>query len=161
MRYLLLIVVSFFLSTASYGKGLKPYMFQLEDENGRVVKLQDFKGNVVFLVFWSTTCGVCKEELPEVSLLAEKYKDKPVRFFAVVINEKNKEKIKRIKESWGFYIPVLIGTETVKSKYRIIGTPVIYILRKDLTIGKILYGKYPLEKLEKYINKFLKEKSHG
>ncbi len=157
----LLFLAVFLLSGFSFGKGLKPYMFQLKDENGNTVKLEELKGNVVFLIFWSTTCGVCREELPNLSLLAEKYKDKPVKFFAVVVNEKDIEKVKKVKEEWGFYIPVLIGNDVIKAKYRIIGTPVIYILRKDLTIGKILYGAYPLKKLEKYINKFLKENSHG
>ena len=161
-RYVLLLFLPIlFIFSFSFGKGLKPYMFQLRDENGNIVKLEELKGNVVFLIFWSTTCGVCKEELPNISLLAENYKGKPVKFFAVVVNEKDIEKIKEVKEEWGFYIPVLIGNDVIKSKYRIIGTPVIYILRKDLTIGKILYGAYPLTKLEKYIKKFLKENSHG
>ncbi len=155
-----LVSVFLFLSIVflTYGKGLKPYMFELKDEKGRVVKLKDLKENVVFLIFWATTCGVCREELPEISLLAEKFKDKPVKFFAVVVNEDDIKAIKKIKNDWGFYIPVLIGDDIVKTKYRIIGTPIIYILRKDLTIGKILYGKQSLKKLEKYINKFLEDR---
>ncbi|NPA54203.1 MAG: TlpA family protein disulfide reductase [Aquificae bacterium] len=160
-RLALLIMVFFVVSSISFAKGLRAYPFQLEDENGKIVKLEELKGNVVFLIFWATTCSACRKELLEISLLIEKYKDKPVKFFAIVIDEKDPEKIKKIKDEWGFYIPVLIGDSIVKSKYRIIGTPIIYILRKDLTIGKILYGSRSLEKLEKYINKFLEEKSHG
>jgi len=52
----------------------------------------------------------------------------------------------------------LIGDDTVKDKYRIIGTPITYILRKDLSIGKIIYGAYSIKKLDKYIKKFLEEK---
>ncbi len=140
----------------SYSKGIKAYNFELLDENGKKVKLEQFRGNVVFIIFWHPLCHSCREELPEISLLAEKYKDKPVKFLAIVMGEKDPEKIKKIKEDWGFYIPVLIGDSVVKSKYRIIGTPIIYILRKDLTIGKIFLGKQPLEKLDRYINKFLK-----
>jgi len=145
------------LSFYSYGKGLKPYMFSLEDENGNVVNLADLKGNVVYLVFWSKTCLTCEAELPVVNNLYKKYKNKNIKFFGIVIDEKDKKKIKEIKKRWGFEFPVLIGNETVKSKYRIIGTPITYILRKDLTIGKIIYGAHSKKKLEKYIKKFLEE----
>ncbi len=158
MRWLGIFFIILSISVSSFSKGLKAYPFELKDEKGSVVKLKELKGNVVFLIFWSTTCGACRKELPEISLLAEKYKDKPVKFFAIVINEKDIRKIKKIKEEWGFDLPVLIGNSIIKSKYRIIGTPIIYILRKDLTIGKILYGSRSLKKLEKYIDKFLGEK---
>ena len=132
-------------------------MFSLKDENGRVVNLADLKGNVVYLVFWSKTCHTCKEELPVINSLYKKYKDKNVKFFGIVIDEKDRNKIKKIKKSWGFEFPVLIGNDTVKSRYRIIGTPITYILRKNLTIGKIIYGAHSKKKLEKYIKKFLEE----
>jgi hypothetical protein len=45
----------------------------------------------------------------------------------------------------------------VISKYRIIGTPITYILKKDLTIGKIIYGDYPEEKYRKIIKRLLEE----
>ena len=144
-------------SFGSYGKGLKPYMFSLEDENGKIVNLSDLKGNVVYLVFWSKTCTTCEGEMPVINDLYKKYKDKNVKFFGIVIDEKDKGKIKEIKKKWGFEFPVLIGNDTVKTKYRIIGTPITYILRKNLTIGKIIYGAHSKKKLEKYIEKFLEE----
>ena len=145
------------LSFYSYGKGLKPYMFSLKNENGRVVNLADLKGNVVYLVFWSKTCHTCREEMPVINSLYKKYKDKNVKFFGIIIDEKDRNKIKEIKKRWGFEFPVLIGNDTVKTKYRIIGTPITYILRKNLTIGKIIFGAHSKKKLEKYIKKFLEE----
>ncbi len=150
---LLLLIFSF----GSYAKGLKPYMFSLEDEDGKIVNLSDLKGSVVYLVFWSKTCTTCEEEMPVINSLYKKYKDKNVKFFGIVIDEKDKNKIKEIKKKWGFEFPVLIGNDTVKDKYRIYGTPITYILRKNLTIGKIIYGAHSKKKLEKYIKKFLEE----
>ncbi len=158
MKRIFLILI-LLIPALTFGKGLKPYMFQLKDENGNIVKLEQLRGSVVYLVFWSKSCYTCKEELPQINKLYEKFKDKNVKFFAVIIDEKNPKKIKQIKRQWGFSFPVLIGDDTVKSKYRIIGTPITYILRKDLTIGKIIHGAHSLKKLEKYINKFLEEKN--
>ncbi len=157
MKFIKILIILLFLIVTVNAKGLKAPYFELKDENGKIVKLTDLKGNVTILIFWSTTCGVCKKELPEISFLQDEYANKPVKFYAVVINTDNINEIKKIKEEWEFDIPVLIGNyETVK-KYRIIGTPIIYIIRKDLTVGKIFFGETSIKRLKKYINKFLGE----
>ncbi|NPA16183.1 peroxiredoxin family protein [Persephonella sp.] len=154
VRYILVFLIVFFSVQA---KSIRPYMFTLKDENGNTVSLESLKGNVVYLIFWSKTCHTCEEELKSINTLYHRYRDKGVIFYAVVIDEKSPEKIKEIKKKWGFDIPVLIGDLTVKSKYRIVGTPITYILRKDLTIGKIIYGAISTKKAEKYIKRLLKE----
>lgn len=75
-KVLSVIIALFIISGISSGKGLKPYSFILKDENGRTVKLEDLKGNVVILTFWSTTCHTCREELPKLSKLAKEYQGK-------------------------------------------------------------------------------------
>ncbi len=158
MKILISLFFSFLISFSSYGKFLKAYDFALPDENGKIVKLSDYKGNVIFLIFWSTHCKTCEKEMPKISKeLIPKFKDKPVKFFAIVINTDNLKEIKKVKKKWGFEIPVLIGNKKVKSKYRIFGTPTIYILKKDLFVGKIFMGKKDLKIYEKYINKLLEE----
>ena len=155
------LILTVFIAGISFSKGLKPYNFSLKDENGKVVSLESLKGNVVYLIFWTTTCHSCKEELPIVNRLYKKYKDKGVKFYAVVIDTKELKRIKEVKESLNIQIPVLIGNRYVKSKYRVYGVPVTYILRKDLSIGKVLYGINEEEYLERLIQKFLKEKKDG
>jgi peroxiredoxin len=158
MKKLAILILVFIISLSSFGKFLKAYDFSLKDENGNTVKLSDYKGDVIFLIFWSTHCKTCEKEMPKISKeLIPKFKGKPVKFFAVVINTDNLKEIKKVKQKWGFDIPVLIGTRKVKGKYRIFGTPTVYILRKDLSVGRIFMGKKDLKVYEKYINKFLNE----
>jgi cytochrome oxidase Cu insertion factor (SCO1/SenC/PrrC family) len=40
-------------------KGLTPFPFNLPDATGNYVKLEDFKGKLVFVDFWYTGCGGC------------------------------------------------------------------------------------------------------
>ena len=41
--------------------------FELFDLEGESTRLQDFKGKVVLLNFWGTTCGPCLIEIPWLS----------------------------------------------------------------------------------------------
>ena len=47
--------------------------FTLKDINGKAVSLKDFRGKVVLLDFWATTCGPCITEIPNLRVLYEKH----------------------------------------------------------------------------------------
>ncbi|MFN3787469.1 MAG: peroxiredoxin family protein [Sulfurihydrogenibium azorense] len=149
-KFLILLLVIFGFS---FGEMRAPD-FTLKDEDGKVVKLSDLKDSVVLLNFWATTCHSCKRELPELEKLYQQYKDK-VKFYAIVIDTKDPQKIKKSKKEIGFSFPVLIGNYQVMEKYRIIGTPITYVLGKDNTIGKIFIGPQPIEKIKEAIDKQL------
>lgn len=42
-----------------FSKGKPAFPFRFEDENGRLVKLEDFRGKVVLLHMWFTSCSGC------------------------------------------------------------------------------------------------------
>jgi peroxiredoxin len=66
--------------------GQKAPDFSIKDKNGKLVKLSDFKGKVVFLNFWGTWCAPCVAEMPEMETLYQKFKDRKFEMMAVSID---------------------------------------------------------------------------
>jgi len=49
--------------------------FTLTDSTGKEVSLSDFLGKVVILEFWRSTCPHCRDSMPHLQDLLERYKD--------------------------------------------------------------------------------------
>ena len=47
--------------------------FTLRGADGRNVRLDELRGQVVLVNFWATWCGPCREEMPHLETLYEKY----------------------------------------------------------------------------------------
>ena len=47
--------------------------FTLRGADGRNVRLDELRGQVVLVNFWATWCGPCREEMPRLETLYEKY----------------------------------------------------------------------------------------
>ena len=39
------------------------------DSNKKIIKLTDYRGNLILLNFWATWCAPCKEEMPSLDAL--------------------------------------------------------------------------------------------
>ena len=49
--------------------------FSATDIDGNPISLKDYRGKIVLLDFWSTTCGPCIGEIPNVKKVYDAYKD--------------------------------------------------------------------------------------
>ncbi len=70
-------------------KGVPAYNFSLQDENGNLVKLSDFKGKVVLLDFWYTGCHWCTVFAEAIKPII-KMQDTGIAFITVSI-DRNKQ----------------------------------------------------------------------
>jgi thiol-disulfide isomerase/thioredoxin len=61
--------------------------------DGKPATLGDFKGKVVFLSFWSTSCQPCIAEMPGIERLQESLRSEPVAFLAVTQEDEQSVRI--------------------------------------------------------------------
>jgi len=102
--------------------------FTLKDLNGNRVSLSDFKGKVVVLNFWATWCGPCREEMPHIDVLYQKYKDQGL--VVIGINaERNHEKVEEFAKAKVSYT-VLLDGERQGREYGVTGIPSTFYIDK-------------------------------
>lgn len=93
--------------------------FSLPTLDGKKVRLSDYKGKVVLIDFWSTTCDPCMVEMPHLVELYKKNKDKGLVVLAVSLDgPESRAQVSAMAHDKEMIFPVLLDEETsVVAKY--------------------------------------------
>lgn len=78
---------------------LKKPSFALKNTNGEVVKVETFRGNVVYIDFWGSWCKACLIEMPYAKTLREKFKNQKIIFLYLDFYDTNELWKKAIKSN--------------------------------------------------------------
>lgn len=109
--------------------------FSLVNQYGKTISLASLRGKVVFLNFWATWCPPCRQELPHVQSLYEKYKDSDeVAIITVVLpggQEKSKDGIIEFMNENQYTMPVLFDTGEVYGGFGISSMPTTFMIDKE------------------------------
>ena len=116
------------LSLIKFDEKIKAQNFVLKDLNGNLVRLDDFRGTVVFLNFWATWCPPCRVEMPSMEKLYKEFKNKKFIILAVDMQE-DSETVRKFKEKFKLSFPILLDEDgVVASFYGVSGIPATYFI---------------------------------
>lgn len=124
----------------------------LADMKGAATRVPgDLRGQVVVLHFWAGGCSSCREEMPAMERLYDRYRKKGLAIVAINVGQK-KEVVKKWVEDLRVSYPVLIDTrKEMAEMYDVVGLPRTYLVdRKGLIRYKIL-GSASEEMLQKQL----------
>jgi len=116
------------LSLIRFDEKIKAENFALKDLNDNVVHLEDYRGKVIFLNFWTTWCPACLVEMPSMEKLHQEFKEKDFVILAVDMQE-DSEQVKKFKARFKLSFPILLDTEGVVAAYfGVNAIPVTYFI---------------------------------
>ncbi len=102
--------------------------FMIKDLKGNPVTLEDYRGKVVLLAFWTTWWSWCRKEFPSLVKLYDEFKNSGFVVLAVDIREK-KEIVKNYAVKAKLTFPVLLDTSgKVANDYGVRAHPVHYLI---------------------------------
>jgi mono/diheme cytochrome c family protein/peroxiredoxin len=62
-------------------------VFTVQSSDQKVLSLDGLRGRLVLVIFWSTMCGPCLEELPTLERLADRFRDAGLSVLPVCVEE--------------------------------------------------------------------------
>ena len=125
--------------------------FELKDDRGDSIKLYNYRGCVVIVMFWGTSCPICMSELPFLQELYEQYSiDDSLMIFAV--NYENYLATIQLERDANEY-HLLVGKESqMLEDYKLWekeGTPITIIIDRSGLIYSWVQGYRPgIEEIE-------------
>jgi len=145
-------------SDPSQDNELKPMpAISLKDMDGRSVKAEEFKNNVVIFDFWATWCGPCITEIPFLNRLQEKYKNQGVKVVGVTLASGDAGEVKPFVSRFKMAYPVLLGDDDQAYELNIMGFPTTYIVDRDGKVFQKYVGSGPAkaQRMESDIQRLL------
>lgn len=113
-----------------FEKGRKAVDFEFVTLEGEKKKLSDYKGKVVYLDFWASWCGPCRQQMPFAKEVKKHFEGKDVVFLYVSIDDSDEKWMNGIKNmsvegvqtrsgGWGGSIPKLYNISSIPAYFLI------------------------------------------
>lgn len=114
--------------------------FTFPDLDGRKVSLSDYRGKVVLVNIWATWCPPCREEMPSMQKLYERFKGQDFEILAVSIDADGREAVAPFVQQMNLTFPALLDpNEKIRSLYAITGVPESFIIdRNGILVERVI-----------------------
>lgn len=110
--------------------------FTLHAADGRNVRLGELRGQVVLVNFWATWCSPCREEMPQLDKLYQKYHGSGFTLLGVSVDD-DANNAQAVARRLGVTFPVLLDTDKQVSKlYDLATMPSTVLIDRD---GRVRY----------------------
>jgi len=119
--------------------------FYMADEDGQVISLAHFEGEVVFMNIWATWCPPCIAEMPSINKLYQQFGESDNVKFVLVSMDDEFDKAKQFMEKRGFEMPIYHYRTKVPGTYESNVIPTTYVISGD---GKLMMEKQGLAKYD-------------
>ncbi len=130
---------------SKHGVAAKPSApdFTLQDLAGNEVSLRQHKGQIVLLDFWATWCPPCRQSIPELVDIQEKYRDHGLVILGISTDDPRRTSVKTLlafKNKYKINYSILRANHSVTTAY--LGTgqmpiPTLFVIDRE---GRVVDG---------------------
>jgi cytochrome c biogenesis protein CcmG/thiol:disulfide interchange protein DsbE len=160
--FFIVVGILFIINNSSDDTKQGPYPPNYNQDQGELLKLEDLKGKVVLVDFWATWCPPCREGIPDLVLLKEKYKNMDVEIVGISVDAITRggataAAVVPFMQSYKINYPIVRSDEiTINSFGNIHSIPTSFLIDKDGNIvaryeGVVSKDSY-IEGIEKILN---------
>ncbi|MEW8506530.1 MAG: TlpA disulfide reductase family protein [Candidatus Thiodiazotropha sp.] len=110
--------------------------FTLKSSDGVNIKLSELRGQVVMVNFWASWCGPCRQEMPLLQQLFERYQSLGFSLLGVNVDENRAAADKMLKDLPVSFPILYDDSSRVSKEYQVKAMPSTFMVDRD---GRIRY----------------------
>jgi peroxiredoxin len=117
--------------------------FDLVSADGSRIKLSDYRGKVLWLTFWRVGCPPCLKEMPYLSGLYDKYRDKSLVVLGFNCTGEKERILDVLRENSAAFPNIVEASSDAKQisrEYRQSAVPLNYIIDRQGKVAAAWYG---------------------
>jgi thiol-disulfide isomerase/thioredoxin len=117
--------------------------FALKSNSGSNLRLSELRGEVVMINFWASWCGPCRQEMPLLNEIHQRYK--PLGFTVLGVNvEEDSNQAKALLKQVPVSFPILFDNDSTVSKlYDVSAMPSTVLIDRDGNMRYLHRGYKP------------------
>lgn len=133
-------LVTYLPSALASPVGLAAPPFSLLDERGVQVGLEQYRGKVVYLDFWASWCGPCRQSFPWMNSMQATYRDRGLHIVAINVDAKAVDAKKFLAETPAQFEVLYDGAGKTPRAYGVKGMPSSYLIDRQGRIVSVHNG---------------------
>lgn len=131
--------------------------------NSEPITLDQLKGHTVLVHFWSISCGICKESLPDITRWIAEYGPKGLKVVSVHMprqeSDTNVEAVKEAIAEYDVKQPVVVDNwHTITDAFENKFVPAFYVFDTDLKMRDFKAGEKAIKMVEPVLERLLNAK---
>ena len=131
--------------------------FELRTPEGVEIRLEDHYGQVLVLDFWASWCPPCRESIPALDRLYERYRDQGLLVYGIQVRDD--VNAKEYLDHRGVDYPALVGNDSIQRSYNVTAIPTIVVVGVD---GRVVHrtvgwSRGDEAKLDRVLSAYLSE----
>ncbi|HEY3309421.1 MAG TPA: TlpA disulfide reductase family protein [Desulfuromonadaceae bacterium] len=114
--------------------------FKVITTSGQSVSLDNYRGYVLIMDFFTTWCPPCKAGIPHLVEMNRKYGKQGLQILGQSMDEDGERAIKSFSDEYKISYPVALTPEQIQVDYGIISVPVVFVIDKKGKVAEIYRG---------------------
>jgi cytochrome c biogenesis protein CcmG, thiol:disulfide interchange protein DsbE len=113
-------------------RGMEPAPdFTVKSLEGEEISLSSLRGKTVFIDFWATWCGPCRESIPHLVNLYKTYHDKGFEIIGISVDKAEADLVRRFATSLDIPYPIAMVPPGLERKYGVTALPTGFLIDKS------------------------------
>jgi peroxiredoxin/TolA-binding protein len=137
--------------------GAPPIDFAVTSVDGKKLSPEQYRGKVLLLDFWATWCAPCRQEMPNVIEVYDKYNEKGFEIVGISLDRSRADfdrYVEKNEMNWPQFFDGKFWQNEVATLYGVKSIPATYLIDKK---GKIRYKSLRGHQLEVAVKELLAE----